>query len=50
MMRARNVVDVYGALEPFSQSNVGFVRVQEAFDTTTAMGRAMLGVRRCSRN
>jgi site-specific DNA recombinase len=41
---SRNVVDVYSALDAFSRNNVGFVSVQEAFDTTTAMGRAMLGV------
>jgi len=41
---SRNVVDVYNALEAFSRSDVGFASVQEAFDTTTAMGRAMLGV------
>lgn len=41
---SRNVVDVYNALEAFNRSQVGFASVQEAFDTTTAMGRAMLGV------
>jgi site-specific DNA recombinase len=41
---SRNVVDVYNALEAFARNNVGFASVQEAFDTTTAMGRAMLGV------
>ena len=41
---SRNVADVYNALDAFSQSDVGFASVQEAFDTTTAMGRAMLGV------
>jgi site-specific DNA recombinase len=41
---SRNVVDVYGALELFNRHEVGFASVQEAFDTTTAMGRAMLGV------
>ena len=41
---SRNVVDVYNALDAFSRSDVGFASVQEAFDTTTAMGRAMLGV------
>ena len=41
---SRNVVDVYSALDAFSRSDVGFASVQEAFDTTTAMGRAMLGV------
>ena len=35
-------VDVYRALEAFSRSDVGFASVQEAFDTTTAMGRASL--------
>ena len=41
---SRNVVDVYNALDAFNRSEVGFASVQEAFDTTTAMGRAMLGV------
>lgn len=41
---SRNVVDVYNALDAFSRHDVGFASVQEAFDTTTAMGRAMLGV------
>ncbi|MBM3500672.1 MAG: recombinase family protein [Armatimonadetes bacterium] len=41
---SRNVVDVYNALNALSRSEVGFASVQGAFDTTTAMGRAMLGV------
>ena len=41
---SRSVVDVYNALEAFTRADVSFVSVQEAFDTTTAMGRAMLGV------
>lgn len=41
---SRNVVDVYGALDLFRERGVAFVSVQEAFDTTTARGRAMLGV------
>jgi site-specific DNA recombinase len=41
---SRNVVDVYNALDLFRKEEVGFVSVQESFDTTTAMGRAMLGV------
>jgi site-specific DNA recombinase len=41
---SRNVVDVYNALDLFHEKDVAFVSVQEAFDTTTAMGRAMLGV------
>ena len=41
---SRNVVDVYNALDLFRQQEVAFVSVQESFDTTTAMGRAMLGV------
>ena len=41
---SRHVVDVYGALDAFSRNDVAFVSVQESFDTTTAMGRAMLGV------
>jgi len=41
---SRSVVDIYNVLELFRSRDVGFVSVQEAFDTTTAMGRAMLGV------
>lgn len=41
---SRSVVDVYNALEAFTRADVSFVSVQESFDTTTAMGRAMLGV------
>ena len=41
---SRNVVDVYNALDAFNRSEVGFASVQEAFDTPTAMGQAMLGV------
>ena len=41
---SRNVVDVYNALDLFREQEVAFVSVQESFDTTTAMGRAMLGV------
>ena len=41
---ARHVVDVYGALDVFRERGVAFVSVQEAFDSTTARGRAMLGV------
>ena len=41
---SRNVRDVYDFLERTRQANVGFVSTSESFDTTTAMGRAMLGV------
>ncbi|MBM3501584.1 MAG: recombinase family protein, partial [Armatimonadetes bacterium] len=41
---SRNVRDVYDFLERTRQADVGFVSTSEAFDTTTAMGRAMLGV------
>jgi len=41
---SRNVGDIYDFLELLRQNNVGFVSVTEGFDTTTAMGRAMLGV------
>jgi site-specific DNA recombinase len=41
---SRSVVDIYNSLDLFRTHTVGFVSVQEAFDTTTAMGRAMLGV------
>jgi len=38
------VRDIYQFLETIKESGVGFVSVTEGFDTTTAMGRAMLGV------
>jgi site-specific DNA recombinase len=41
---SRNVRDIYQFLETIKESGVGFVSVTEGFDTTTAMGRAMLGV------
>jgi site-specific DNA recombinase len=41
---SRNVRDIYQFLETIRESGVGFVSVTEGFDTTTAMGRAMLGV------
>jgi DNA invertase Pin-like site-specific DNA recombinase len=41
---SRNVADVYDALDLFRENSAGYVSVQEAFDTTTAMGRAMPGV------
>ncbi|MEO6907025.1 MAG: recombinase family protein, partial [Abditibacteriaceae bacterium] len=41
---SRNVRDIYQFLETIRESKVGFVSVTEGFDTTTAMGRAMLGV------
>jgi site-specific DNA recombinase len=41
---SRNVRDVYDFLERTRQADVGFVSTSEAFDTTCAMGRAMLGV------
>lgn len=40
----RNVKDIYAFLDLIRQSGVAFVSVTEGFDTTTAMGRAMLGV------
>jgi site-specific DNA recombinase len=41
---SRNVRNVYDALDLSREQGVGFVSVQESFDTTTARGRAMLGV------
>jgi site-specific DNA recombinase len=41
---SRNVRDIYDFLDLIRERNVGFVSVTEGFDTTTAMGRAMLGV------
>jgi site-specific DNA recombinase len=41
---SRNVRDIYDLLDLLQQHGVAFVSVTEGFDTTTAMGRAMLGV------
>lgn len=41
---SRNVKDIYEFLDLIRQTGVAFVSVTEGFDTTTAMGRAMLGV------
>lgn len=41
---SRNVRDIYDFLDLIKKHNVGFASIQEGFDTTTAMGRAMLGV------
>jgi len=41
---SRNVRDIYDFLDMIKASGVAFVSVTEGFDTTTAMGRAMLGV------
>jgi len=41
---SRNVRDIYDFLETIQKAGVAFVSVTEGFDTTTAMGRAMLGV------
>src|SRR5262245_1555122 len=41
---SRNVKDIYAFLDLIKASGVAFVSVTEGFDTTTAMGRAMLGV------
>jgi site-specific DNA recombinase len=41
---SRNVRDIYDFLDSIRQYDVAFVSVTEGFDTTTAMGRAMLGV------
>jgi site-specific DNA recombinase len=41
---SRNVRDIYGFLDLIRETGVAFVSVTEGFDTSTAMGRAMLGV------
>jgi site-specific DNA recombinase len=41
---SRNVRDIYNFLDLIRTHNVAFVSITERFDTTTAMGRAMLGV------
>jgi len=41
---SRNVRDIYSFLDQLRTHGVAFVSVTEGFDTTTAMGRAMLGV------
>ena len=41
---SRNVRDIYDFLDLIKEHDVAFVSLSEGFDTTTAMGRAMLGV------
>jgi len=41
---SRNVRDIYDFLDMIREAGIGFVSLTEGFDTTTAMGRAMLGV------
>lgn len=41
---SRNVRDIYDMLDLMREHDVAFVSITEGFDTTTAMGRAMLGV------
>ncbi|WP_052476140.1 recombinase family protein [Cohnella kolymensis] len=40
----RSVKDLYELLEYLSSLGIGFISRQEKFDTTTAMGRAMIGI------
>ncbi|BBI32006.1 recombinase family protein [Cohnella abietis] len=40
----RSVKDLYELLEDLQSNGVGFISRQEKFDTTTAMGRAMIGI------
>lgn len=40
----RSVKDLYELLDYLNRHNVGFISKQEKFDTTTAMGRAMIGL------
>lgn len=41
---SRNVADFTGTLEILNKSGVSFVSIKEQFDTSTAMGRAMMNV------
>ena len=41
---SRNVRDIYDFLDMIRDANIAFISLSEGFDTTTAMGRAMLGV------
>ena len=41
---SRNVRDIYDFLDRIGEHDVAFVSWSEGFDTTTAMGRAMLGM------
>ncbi len=41
---SRNVRDIYDTLEAMQGAGVEFVSLTEGFDTTTPMGRAMLGI------
>lgn len=40
---SRNVGDIYDTIELMKANDVDFASITEGFDTTTAMGRAMLG-------
>lgn len=40
----RNVRDLYSLLDDFEKCKVGFRSAQEQFDTTTPLGRAMMGM------
>jgi len=41
---SRNVKDIYEFLDLIKDSQVEFISLTEGFDTTTPMGRAMLGI------
>ncbi|HEY3414315.1 MAG TPA: recombinase family protein [Armatimonadota bacterium] len=41
---SRNVRDIYDFLDELQRRDIAFASITEGFDTTTAMGRAMLGV------
>lgn len=41
---SRNIRDFFNLMEDFKQSEVGFRSLTENFDTTTPLGRAMLGL------
>ena len=40
----RSVSDLYSTMEKFQQWNISMVSYTEAFDTSTPMGRAMIGI------
>ncbi|GIO63532.1 recombinase family protein [Paenibacillus cineris] len=40
----RSVRDLYDLLEKLNKHGIGFISKQEKFDTTSAMGRAMIGI------
>ena len=43
---SRNIVDFMTITEKLQSSGIGFISINERFDTTTPMGRAMMADRR----